>query len=132
MDHGSLFLFIPVIAILGAFGTSIIKTIIRSAERRHEMSLAARTNPIQSSNSELSALRSELTAYKDASTQYDVSLDHVLQRIEQRLDRLERMANINEASRAGITDMDARPPAYMPPAGVQDDNQVPMVGRPNL
>ena len=129
MDHSMFFVLIPVVAILGGLGKSIVETIVQSAERRHQMSLAAKQNPIQSSSSEFSALRAELTSYKDASTQYDMSLDHVLQRIEHRLDRLEGLMNANDGLKTGVSDKENGSPRYMPPAGVQEDEQVQGVGR---
>jgi len=126
------FLLIPVVAILGGLGKSIVETIVQSAERRHQMTLAARQNQTQPSGSELTALRAELTAYKDASTQYDVSLDHVLQRIEHRLDRLEGLMNANDAVQPSVNDKGNGNPMYMPPSGAQEDGQVQVVGRRNL
>ena len=50
-----------------------------------------------SSNS-IESLREEIRALRDTSTQYDVSFDNALQRIEQRVGSLERRANTQDAA----------------------------------
>ena len=81
---------IPLLIILGGFLIAITAILTKAASNRRELELKYKQIQPVSNTSEIEALKSEVAAFKDMSTQYDMSLEHTLERIEQRLARLEQ------------------------------------------
>jgi hypothetical protein len=102
----------PLSAIVLHFGGENVKAWLKSRERQMEL----RLKMIQEQNkkagkgdgnalTEIAALRAELAALRDTSTQYDISLEHTMQRIEhtvqhveQRVGRLETKSATTKAA----------------------------------
>ena len=81
---------IPLLVILGGFLIAITAILTKAAAHRRELELKYKQIQPVSNAGELEALKGEVAAFKDMSTQYDISLEHTLERIEQRLARLEQ------------------------------------------
>lgn len=89
-----LILAIPLSAIILGVGGSIIGNILQSRERQLKLRLRAearhaRSTPSMSLHKEVKALRAEIASLRDTTTQYDMTNDHIVQRIEERLGRME-------------------------------------------
>jgi len=80
---------IPIVAICGGIIVAIVKIISRALTRRHEIELTLKQTQTVTSDVVLNSLREEIAAFKDLSTKYDMSVEHMLQRLEQRIARLE-------------------------------------------
>ena len=89
LDAGTLFLSIPIVAIVLGVGGGIIKTITSSQERRLEMRLQAQQGQNSAVMEQIAALRQEIAALRDTTTQFDMSTEQSVQRLEDRLGRLE-------------------------------------------
>jgi len=84
-------LIIPVIAVIALAVIRIVKLVMQTDVRKLELRAQIQQQPGSIAGSgEVAALREELARLRDTSTQYDVSLQHALERIEQRLDHVER------------------------------------------
>jgi hypothetical protein len=82
---------IPIVAIMGAFSYKIVQTIVAAKERRMELQIRLKqAGIVQSDDAATRSLREEFTQYKYSSTQYDLSVENTLQRIEQRLAHIEQ------------------------------------------
>ena len=81
-----------IIAVLCVFGIPL--TAIWTTHRRKvlELQLQLRGQGDNGLRSELEALRQEVRSLRDTSMQYDLSFDTALQRMEQRVERMERGA----------------------------------------
>jgi hypothetical protein len=89
-----LILAVPLSAIILGIGGNIIGNVLQSRERQLKLRLRAdarhaRFTPSTSLHKELETLRAEIAALRDTTTQYDLTNDHIVQRIEERLSRLE-------------------------------------------
>ncbi len=83
---------IPIIAVsipILAVGGKIIDNVLKSQERRMEMRIQAQQGQNKEVTQELAALRAEIAALRDTSTQFDISVEHSVQRLEERLSRME-------------------------------------------
>ena len=80
---------IPITAIVFGIGSSIIKSVLRSQERRLEMRLQTQQGQNDVVTQQLAALRAEIAALRDTSTQFDMSLENTVQRLEERVSRIE-------------------------------------------
>jgi hypothetical protein len=89
--------FIPISAIVLGIGAGIIKTITNSQERRLEMRLRLQQGQSSDVMGQIAALRQEIIALRDTSTQFDVSLEHTVQRLDERLGRLETKTSAKSA-----------------------------------
>jgi hypothetical protein len=89
MDLGILALMIPISAIVLGAGGGIIQSILKSQERRMEMRLRAQQGQNEDVTRQLDALRAEVAALRDTSTQFDMSLEHNVERLEERVGRVE-------------------------------------------
>lgn len=97
-DAGIIALSIPIVAIVMGVGGDIIKRILRSQEHRLEMKLRLQEGKSNSSQAEIDALRREIAALRDTSTQFDVSLSSSVERLEQRMGRVETKVAASNAS----------------------------------
>lgn len=89
MDPATLALMIPISAIVLGVGGGIIQSVLKSQERRMEMRLRAQQGQNDTVIHQLDAIRAEIASLRDTTTQYDLTNDHVVQRLEERLSRLE-------------------------------------------
>ena len=79
---------IPILAI----GGSIIQSILKSQERRMEMRLNAQQGKNEDVTHQIDGLRAEVAGLRDTSTQFDMSLEHSVERLEERVGRIETKA----------------------------------------
>ena len=83
-------------------GTGIITEWIKHRGKIAEMKLQARAKTDTNVQGSIDALReemrAEIQAFRDTATQYDLSFDTALQRMEQRVEGLERRAIATETS----------------------------------
>ncbi len=89
ISPGDLLISIPILAIVLGVGSEIIKSILKSQERRLEMSLRSQQGQNEDVTRQLQALRREIADLRDTSMQFDLSLEHAVQRLEERLSRSE-------------------------------------------
>ena len=89
MEIAILALMIPISAIVLGIGSSVVQSILKSQERRLEMRLQLQQNQNTEGTQQMEALRAEIAALRDTSTQFDMSLEHTVQRLEERLSRME-------------------------------------------
>ncbi len=76
---------IPILAITGG----IVQSILKSQERRMEMRLRAQQGQNEDVTRQIDALRAEVARLRDTSTQFDMSLEHSVERLEERVGRVE-------------------------------------------
>lgn len=88
-DAGIIAVSIPIVAIVMGVGSDMVKRILQSQERRMEMKLRLQQGKTNESQAEMDALRREIAALRDTSTQFDVSLSSSVERLEQRMGRVE-------------------------------------------
>ncbi len=89
MDIGALALMIPISAIVLGIGADTVKRILQSQEKRLEMRLRLQQGQSDEVTRQLEALRAEIAGLRDTSTQFDMSLEHTVQRLEERVNRME-------------------------------------------
>jgi hypothetical protein len=94
MEWLELIVAVPITALVLGIGGNIIGNILASRERQLKLRLRAearnaRFAPRLSQSKELEALRAEIAALRDTTTQYDLTNDHIVQRLEERLSRIE-------------------------------------------
>ena len=92
MDAGILALSIPIVAIVLGVGGGIIRSILKSQERRMEMRLNAQQGQNEDVTRQIDGLRAEVARLRDTSTQFDMSLEHSVERLEERVGRIETKA----------------------------------------
>lgn len=98
MDAGILALMIPITAIVLGGGGSIVQGILKSQERRLELRLQAQQGKNEDVTRQLDALRAEVAALRDTSTQFDMSLEHSVERLEERVGRVETKTAVISAT----------------------------------
>jgi len=90
MGPGETIFLIPIVAIVLGIGAGVIKTIMGTFERIQMAKLeAARTN-VRAIDDGDENLRDEIAKLRDTSTQHAISLQHSVERLEQRVDFLEK------------------------------------------
>ncbi len=80
---------IPLAAIVLGIGGGIIRSILASQERRLDLRLQAQQGQNEDVTRQLAALRTEIASLRDTSTQFDMSIEHSVQRLEEKVARLE-------------------------------------------
>ncbi len=89
MDIAALALMIPISAIVLGVGSGIVQSILKSQERRMELRLKLQKGQSGDVTKQIEALRVEIAALRDTTTQYDMTNDQIVQRLEERLSRVE-------------------------------------------
>lgn len=89
MLEGTLALMIPILAVGGWIIPVTVKSVLKSQERRLELQMQAQQGRNDAAAQQIDALRQEVAALRDTSTQFDVSLEHNVQRLEDRMGRVE-------------------------------------------
>jgi hypothetical protein len=85
--------FIGLIAVLGVFGIPIVAIWTSHKQKIVEMQMKLLQQGDASVHASIEALRQEVQQLKDTTMQYDLSFDNALQRMEQRVEGLERRVN---------------------------------------
>ena len=97
--------FIGLAAIIMIFGIPLVAIWTDHQRKVLDMKLRLQNKGDESLRAEFKSLRQEVRALRDTSTQYDLSFDAALQRMEQRVERMERGGQIQpseEQQRVGI------------------------------
>jgi hypothetical protein len=81
--------FLGLVAILMVFGTPLVLQFAKARERIAMMKMQAPQAPDQEIIRQLDALRQEIAQLRDTSTQFDLSHNNALERLEQRVSSLE-------------------------------------------
>ncbi len=92
------------LAIIGVFGIPLSAIWTHHRRKVLEMQLQLRNQGDGSVRTDLEAMRHELRSLRDTSTQYDLSFDAALQRMEHRVQQVERRVSAiqpEEVLRAG-------------------------------
>src|SRR5436190_883648 len=89
---------IALVAVMLIFGIPFFAIGTEHRRRMMELQLKLRNQGDESVKASIEALRDEVRSLRDTTTQYDVSFDSVLQRMEQRVERLERRVSEPEAN----------------------------------
>ena len=82
-------LLIPISAIVLGILSSIIKSILQSQERRLQMKIAAQNTVVGLSDNSVQDLRAEIARLRDTTTEHAMSMQHAMERLEQRVAFLE-------------------------------------------
>ncbi len=85
---------VPLLAIVAG----IVETITRSQERRAKVRLRAQQGTNEEVARQLAALREEVAALRDTSTQFDMALEDSVQRLEGRVARIETKSATQSAA----------------------------------
>ena len=83
---------IGLVAVLCAFGLPGMMMVMHHRRKMLELKLKANNTGDESLRIAVETLRREVHALRDTSTQYDMSFDTAMQRIERRVDTLENHA----------------------------------------
>ena len=85
---------VPVVAIVMGIGAQIIKNFLAHQERKYKLKLESQSSASGSVTADIQALRDEVARLRDTSTQYDISIQHSLEDMQQRLEFLERRLGV--------------------------------------
>lgn len=77
------------VAVVLIFGGGIFRAVLSSWERRMELQMQNQQGQSDAVKQELAALRAEIAAMRDTSTQFDMSLENSIERLEQRVSHIE-------------------------------------------
>lgn len=91
--------FIGLIAVLGIFGIPLSAIWGHNRRRMMELRLRMSQGDNASVQAAIEALRAEVRTLRDTTMQYDISFDSALQRVESRVDQIERRVMPTETSR---------------------------------
>ncbi|MBV9849741.1 MAG: hypothetical protein JO250_08735 [Armatimonadetes bacterium] len=75
--------------VIFVFGGGIIRSVLHSWERRMELQAQRQQGQNDAVTQQLAALRAEVAGLRDTSTQFDMSLENSVQRLEERVSRIE-------------------------------------------
>ena len=92
MLEDTLAMMIPILAVGGWIIPVTVKSVLKSQERRLELQMQAQQGRNDAAAQQIDDLRREVAALRDTSTQFDVSLEHNVQRLEERMGRVETKA----------------------------------------
>ena len=90
MSNVQLALLIPIIAIVGGVSIPIVVLVLKSQERKLQIHLQMKQSHNALSDEQYRELRAELLQLRDMSTQFSLSMEHAVHRIDQRVENLER------------------------------------------
>ncbi|HZO91589.1 MAG TPA: hypothetical protein VFB38_24925 [Chthonomonadaceae bacterium] len=89
---------IPIVAILGVFGVPIVAIWTSHERKMMEMRMRMRNEGDTHLKAAIEELQAEVRSLRDTTTQYDLSFDAALQRMESRVQGLERRLSEVEAN----------------------------------
>jgi hypothetical protein len=93
MDPGVIVFLIPLAVVCLIFGIPIVAILTHHHRKVLEMKLRLKQETDQSLRRELQSIRSQIEQLRDTTTQYDMSFDTALQRLEARVSHLETRSN---------------------------------------
>lgn len=100
MDPDHIVALVPIVAIVCAIGSKVIKNYLAFKERALAMRLQHSNGGDADIARQLQELRQEIAQLRDTSTSYDLSIDHQLQQLERRMQFMEGK-NIDAAAARG-------------------------------
>lgn len=83
---------VPLAFVILVFGGGIIQRVLSTWEKRMEMQAQRQQGQNDAVTQQLAAVRAELAALRDTSTQFDMSVEQSIQRLEERVGRMESKA----------------------------------------
>jgi TolA-binding protein len=86
---------IPIVGIVSVACVIIAKMAFRFEERKLQIRGEIQNTGSDSVRSEVETLRQELARLRDTSTQYDISIQHTLEDVQQRLERVEAKGSVS-------------------------------------
>ncbi|BDI32876.1 hypothetical protein CCAX7_49270 [Capsulimonas corticalis] len=89
MTPDILAMLIPIFGILGFSSIAIVRIILRADERKLELRLRLKQNGDADIAKVIDDLRAEIASIRDNGSQYDLSLDNTMHRLERRIEHLE-------------------------------------------
>lgn len=89
-------LLIPISAIVLGIGSAMVKTVCKSQERRLQMRLEAKNAAAGMTDSVVRDLRAEIARLRDTTTEHAMSIQHSVERLEHRVEHLERKSSLTE------------------------------------
>ena len=97
-----------IVAMIMVFGVPMVAIITSHKRKMLEMKLRASNTGDESLRMAVESLRAEVRSLRDTSTQYDVSFDNAMQRLERRVDSLENHALSSRAEVDGTRNIELR------------------------
>ena len=98
--------FAGILAILGVFGIPLSAIWLSHRRQMMEMKMKLNQGDDASVRAAIEALRAEMRTLRDTTMQYDISFDSALQRVESRVDQMERrIAPVESAQVAELSRM---------------------------
>ena len=89
MDFWVFILVIPVTAIAMGIGHEMLKSVLRHRERKLEIMAGSKNAGNETVLQQIQTLRDEIARLRDTSTQYDISIQHTLDDLQHRMERVE-------------------------------------------
>ncbi len=89
MEHTLAIVVVFGMSIVGAIvsiGQQTIKNVLKSQERRMELQIQAQQGQNTALAQEVATLRAEVSELRDTSTQFNLSIDHTVQTLAERVD----------------------------------------------
>ena len=93
MDPWNIIFVIPIVAIVLGVGRGIVIAVLQTWERVHMAKLEAGRSVVRVADENTTSLRDEIAKLRDTSTQHAISLQHSVERLEQRVEFLERKSS---------------------------------------
>jgi len=90
MGPDNIWVLIPLAAICLGIGKGIVNSVLQTYERVHMAKLEASRLSGRGTNDDTEGLRGEMAKLRDTTTQHAISLQHAVERLEQRVEFLER------------------------------------------
>ena len=101
MDAGRIALMIPLAAVLCIFGIPIVAILTSHKQKVLEMKLRQKSSADESVMAEFRELKKQFNELRDNTSQYDMSFDTAMQRLDSRLTGLEgRMRKVEQENGA--------------------------------
>jgi hypothetical protein len=100
----TVWIFIPLTAIVLGIGKGIVETITQSFERIQVAKLQSAGPVAGVSEDSLSQIREEMARLRDTTTQHAISLQHAVERLEQRVEFMERKSSTAATGQPGDID----------------------------
>lgn len=91
--------FIGLVAVLGIFGIPLSAIWGHNRRKMVELKMRMSQGDNASVQAAIEALRAEVRTLRDTTMQYDISFDSALQRVESRVDQIERRVMPSETAR---------------------------------
>lgn len=82
--------FIVFVAVLGVVAKSIVRVVMQADIRKLELRREAQASQAPIASDELAQLRAEIARLRDTSTEHALSLQHTVERLDRRVEFLER------------------------------------------